>query len=230
MPTATPQDLTYTADTIYPPNTMIGYLILLSGKLLLGEVAATNSTTDAVTTTNPHGLAIGSRIRFGGTLPIDLLGTQDYFAVPTGANTFQVAQSLAGAQALPPVVIDLTITTTTLLVNEQLLLASDPINVLINKELPAANGYQRLAIAGLAPAVITSPTTADHPPLTLSITNTGATDMTHRYEVAAKGGTAIAGDTTGILSIDVLTQAVDQITAPNQTRDFVITLGAIAPV
>jgi hypothetical protein len=229
MPTATPQDLTYTADTIYPPNTAIGYLILLSGHLLLGAAAATDPATDTIATTNPHGLAVGSRIRFGGTLPIDLLGTQDYFAVPTGANTFQVAQRLADAQALPPVVVDLTIATGALLVNEQLLLASDPTSVLINKELPAANGYQRLAIAGLAPAVITSPTTADHPPLILSVTNTGATDMTHRYEVVAKGGTAIAGDTTGILSINMQTQFVDQITAPNQTRDFVITLGAIAP-
>jgi hypothetical protein len=229
MPTATPQDLLYTADAIYAPYSEYGYLILLKGHLLIGEPAVATPATDVITTASPHGLALGSRVRFGGTLPIDLLGTQDYFAVPTGANTFQVAQSLADAQVLPPVVIDLTIATSTLLVNEQLLLASDPTNVLINKELPAANGYQRLAIAGLAPAVITSPTTADHPPLTLSITNTGATDMTHRYEVVAKGGTAIAGDTTGILSIDVLTQTVDQITAPNQTRDFVITLGAIAP-
>jgi hypothetical protein len=225
----TSQDLIYTANLVWPPSTLAGYLILLSGHLLLGAAAATDPATDTIATTNPHGLVIGSRIRFGGTLPIDLLGTQDYFAVPTGANTFQVAQSLADAQALPPVVVDLTIATGALLVNEQLLLASDPTSVLINKELPAANGYQRLAIAGLAPAVITSSTTADHPPLTLSITNTGATDMTHRYEVVAKGGTATAGDTTGILSIDMVTHAVDQVTVPNQTRDFVITLGAIAP-
>jgi hypothetical protein len=225
----TPQDLTYTADSVYPIGGLIGYLILLSGRLLIGGAASINTVTNTITTTSPHGLATGSRVRFGGALPIDLVGTQDYFAVVAGADTFQVAQNLANAQALPPVVIDLTIATSALLVNEQLLLASDPTNVLINKELPAANGYQRLAIANLAPAVITSSTTADHPPLTLSIINIGAADMTHRYEVVAKGGTATVGDTTGILSIDMQTQFVDQITAPNQTRDFVITLGAIAP-
>jgi hypothetical protein len=225
----TPQDLTYTADSVYPIGGLIGYLILLSGRLLLGGAATINIVTNTITTTSPHGLVTGSRVRFGGVLPIDLVGTQDYFAVVAGANAFRVAVNLAGAQALPPVTIDLTIATNGLLVNEQLLLASDPTNVLINKELPAASGYQRQPITGLAPAVITSPTTADHPPLTLSMTNTGTTELTHRYEVVTKGGTAIVGSVTGILSIDMQTQFVDQITAPNQTRDFVITLGAIAP-
>lgn len=228
MPTTTPQDLTYTADSVYPPYSAIGYLILLSGDLLLGEPGTINPAANTITTASAHGLATGSRIRFGGVLPIGLLGTQDYFAVLAGTNTFRVAQSLADAQALPPVVIDLTIATA-LLINEQLLLASDATNVLVNKELPAMNGYQRLAIANLVPAVVTSSTTADHPPITLSITNTGAVEMTHRYEVVAKGGIATVGSTAGILSIDLVTHPVDQITAPNQTRDFVLTFGAIAP-
>jgi hypothetical protein len=227
MPTATPQDLTYTADFVYPPGAAIGYLILLSGDLLLGEPGAIDPATDTIITTSAHGLAVGSRIRFGGVLPIDLLGTQDYFAVPTGVDTFQAARNLADAQALPPVVIDLTIASA-LLVNEQLLVASDPINVLINKELPAANGYQRLLIDNLAPAAVTSPTTADHPIVNLAIT-AGSSEMLHRYEVVSIGGTSTVGDVTGITALNVLTYPVDLSTAPAQTRIFEITLGAVAP-
>lgn len=225
---ATPQDLTYTATLVYPPYSAIGYLILLSGQLLSGASGSINIAADTIATAAPHGLAIGSRIRFGGVLPIGFLGTQDYFAVPTSATAFRVAANLANAQALPAVPIDLT-AASAILINEQLVIATDPINVLINKELPPANGYQRLAIANLDPAVITSPTTADHPAITLSITNTGTTQMSHRYEVVTKGGTATVGSTAGILAMDVLAYPADQTTAPSQVRDFVITLGAVAP-
>lgn len=227
MPVTTPQDLTYTANTVYPPGGFVGYLILLSGDLLLGAPGAIDPVGDTITTTAPHKLVTGSRVRIGGVLPIDLLDTQDYFVVRIGANVFRLATSLANAQAAPAVIVNLT--ASAILINEQLLIASDPINVLINKELPLAAGYQRLVISNLAPAAITSPTTADHPAVTLSITNTGATQMSHRYEVIARGGTSAVGSTAGIAAVDVLAYPVDQTTAPNQTRDFVITLGAVAP-
>ncbi len=59
------------------------------------SVTPANATNDF--TLAAHGLGIGWIVQLGGTAPTGLTAATDYFVIPTGANTFQLAASLAEA-------------------------------------------------------------------------------------------------------------------------------------
>jgi hypothetical protein len=219
--TATNSALLSTAEAVFPPNGTIGYLILLKGDLLLGASAIANDTTDLIATTVPHGLVAGSRVRIAGSPPAPLVAGQDYYAVPSGANDFALATTLANAQA--NTLIDLSTTGSGLSVNEQQISSIDPPSVLINKEL-GGGSYQRLLIDNLGSAAIVG-SNADHPVKTVSLSN-GAAVLTYRHTLIALGAGATIGSTAGITGCYLLSDAIDQTLQPNEVRDWALTFGA----
>jgi hypothetical protein len=213
-----PDSLKYALDAVYPATGIFGYLILLKGDLLTNASASVDIVTNKFTTASPHGLVVGSRIRVAGsTLPAPTAEYDEYYVIPTSATDFKIADTLDNAQA--GTAIDTTTAGSGVLINEQYLSIYDPPEVLINKELAAVGGYQRLLISDLG---------ADYPAFgaayratkTISFVNTGASNILHQHVLIARGASASVGDAAGIVAIDLLTEPVDQVTLPGQQRDF----------
>jgi hypothetical protein len=209
-----PDSLKYALDAVYPATGIFGYLILLKGDLLINASVSVDIATNKFTTASPHGLVVGSRIRVAGsTLPAPTAEYDEYYVIPTSATDFKIADTLANAQA--GAAIDLTTAGSGVFINEQTLSFYDPPAVLINKELPAVGGYQRLIIENLGASLL-GYATVFRATKTVSFINTGTANILHRHVLVARGGNASAGDATGIVSIDLLSEPADQVTLPGQ--------------
>ncbi len=147
-----------------------GYLTLLSGNLATELSYTANATTNTLTTATAHGMVTGSRLRLvGGTLPSPLLTNTDYFAIVSSPTAFTLAATLGG------VTIDLPDAGSgALTLTEQALTASDPLSVLVNKEISHPSWIARTLIdnMGAATAVLGA---AEKPLKTFSINNTSPT-------------------------------------------------------
>jgi hypothetical protein len=219
--------LTYAADLTYPSTGAIGRLILLSGSLATGLQFTVDTATDTLTTVSAHKLVTGSRIRVASSavLTTPLVATTDYFAIVLSTTTLKLATTLTDANS--STAIDITSNGTgTLTLNEQDLNISDPLSVLLNKELPSANGYSRMLIDNLGAATIVS-SNAAKPPKLLTLTNTGSTNLEYKHHLIAYGTSVSAtiGQSSGINSYALDTVSL-QTTVPGQTRN--ITLNMLA--
>jgi hypothetical protein len=105
---------------------------------------------------------------------------------------------------------------------EQSIKADDPLNVIINKELPSGGVYSRLPVSFLPAAAIVANEAIKSKVVTL--VNTGTTSIAHRSTMLIYGGTATIGDITGINGYELATELADQYTAAGQTRDFTLEL------
>jgi hypothetical protein len=97
----------------FPSYSVIGAVLNQTPAAIAGIAAdtAVSPTTEEITYT-AHGLKTGLKVRVaadgGGSLPTGLAAATDYFVISTGANTFQLAASLANALASTPVPVNIT--------------------------------------------------------------------------------------------------------------------------
>lgn len=218
--TSSPSELLRVANAAYPAGSPIAQLILLRGDLQLNLAITVNALADTITSAD-HGLVTGSRFRVGstGTVPGGLAANVDYYAIALSATQIKAAATLA--DALAGTAINLTDGGTgTVVLNEQLLMATDPIEVLINKEL----GIPRQAITVGAAAMVGGE--ALKPALTFTVTNTGTSNLTYRHILIAYGADSAIGSAAGIDGFDLITEAIDQVIIPNQAREITLTFGA----
>jgi hypothetical protein len=198
MPTATFSiDLLKSSNDAANPNTGTwGYMTLLKGDVTSLLAYTANATTNALTTATAHGLVTGSRIRLvGGTLPTPLLANTDYFAIVSSTTVFTLATTLANAQASTS--IDLTDAGSgSLTFTEQALLATDPLSVLVNKEISHPSWTTRALIDTLG-ASVDAAGIAEKPQKILSVVNSSAATLSYQHYLFIKGGTAALGNTTG---------------------------------
>ncbi|MGL4617887.1 MAG: hypothetical protein ACRCZS_02335 [Chroococcidiopsis sp.] len=179
------------------PNTGTwGHMTLLRGDVTTGLTYTANATTNALTTATAHGLVTGSRIRLvGGTLPTPLLANTDYFAIVSSTTVFTLATTLANAQAATS--IDLTDAGSgSLTFTEQALLATDPLSVLVNKEISHPSWTTRAVIDALG-ASVDATGIAEKPQKILSVVNSSGTALSYQHLLFIRGGTAALGNTTG---------------------------------
>jgi hypothetical protein len=220
--TSSNSELLRVADIVYPAGA-IGECILLTGSTTLNLTITTDALTNTITGT-AHGLVTGSRVRINsnGTVPGGLAAGVDYYAIALSANQFKVAETLANAVAGT----DINLTdggTGTVTVNEQALLVTDPIEVLINKELPSG-AYQRLPITVGAAAM--DGLEAVKPPVVVTLNNTGTTEIIYRHVLIAYGAGSAIASTAGITGFDLITEGTDQTTAASQVREITLIFGA----
>ena len=171
-------------------------MTLLKGDVTTGLAYTANATTNELTTATAHGLVTGSRIRLvSGTPPTPLLANTDYFAIVSSTTVFTLATTLANAQAATA--IDLTDAGSGgLTFTEQALSATDPLNVLINKEVNHPSWTTRAVIDALGASVDTSGI-AEKPQKILSVVNSSGTTLSYQHLLFIRGGTAALGNTTG---------------------------------
>ena len=215
--------LTLAADAVFPSTGTFARLLLLSGTLATGLGFTANSTTNELTTSSSHSLVTGSRVRVASTttVPTPLSAATDYYAIVTTTTTLKLATTLANALAATE--IDLTDTGTgTLTLNEQELTCADSITVLVNKELPATGGYARIAIANIDAAG----STGEKPPVVLTITNSGGSNIDYKHHLVAYGANTTVGSATGITAYALATEASTQTTVPGQTRAITVNMRA----
>jgi hypothetical protein len=134
---------------LYSGNTV--NVALINDALQLGIPVTVVAATDVFTTATPHLLVSGSRLRLGvaagggNFIPGGVNDTIDYYVNKMTATTFRLTTTLARALAPGPFV-DVSSAGQGVVFNEQTLNTTDPIAVLINHELPAANGYLRASV------------------------------------------------------------------------------------
>jgi hypothetical protein len=196
----TPAGLQIYLDRALANTGVIGYFCLIDDELLLNAAAVGNSGTNTITTTNPHGLVTGTRIRVattGGTVPAPLSPTTDYFAAVVSATELKICATLANAIAGTE--IDLASNGSNLQINEQILLPSDPKEVILAHEI-TGNGYTRQQAAALGAATIVQATgKALKSPVTWAQPATGG-DIVYRHLAFLDGGNSTIGNTAGVLS------------------------------
>jgi hypothetical protein len=217
--TSSNSELLRVADAVYPAGA-IAQLVLLTGNLQINLAITVDALADTITAAN-HGLTTGSRFRIGstGTVPGGLAANVDYYAIALSAGQIKAAETLAAAQN--NVAINLTDGGTgAVVINEQLLTANDPIEVLIAKEL----GIPRQAVTVGAAAIVGAE--AVKPAVDFVVTNTGAANLSYRHILIGYGASSNIGDVNGIVGFDLITEAIDQVTAPNQARQITLTFGA----
>jgi hypothetical protein len=220
--TSSNSELLRVANIVYPAGA-IGQCILLTGSTTLNLTITTDALTNTITGT-AHGLVTGSRVRINSsnTVPGGVAAGVDYYAIALSANQFKVAETLADAVAGTE--INLTDGGTgTVTMNEQALLVTDAIEVLVNKEL-ASGIYQRLPIT-VGTAVMDG-LEAVKPPVVVTLNNTGTTEITYRHVLIAYGAGSAIGSTAGITGFDLITEGTDQITVASQVREITLIFGA----
>jgi hypothetical protein len=212
------------AEAAFPNSGTIARLILLSGDLLTASATA-NAGTDEIIFGSAHGLSTGSRIKVTGSPTAPLALATTYYAIATSALAIKLASSLANAQSATAINLA---ASGTIGIEEQILIASDPIAVLLAKELPSSSFYNRPAISNTGAAVI-SGAEATKAPLVLTLPNATAGAIAYRHILVAFGASATIGDASGINGIQMITEASDQITAAGVTRQITLDFGAKAP-
>jgi hypothetical protein len=204
----------YLADLIWPATGVIGRIVLLSGALFSGTAVA-DPGTNLITTGLPHGLATGSRFSLAGTLPSGL-DSPDLWAIVTSPTTFRVAGDLAEAQS--NAFLPLGSTGSGLVVTEKALELSDSIPVLIKKEVTAF-ARQPLSDVGTANA-------SGIKPVAINYTNIGSS-FTYRHILITRGGSATAGDVTGIDFAMLESAAIEQVIGAGDSKLLQLSLGAV---
>lgn len=160
MGTATGSASTLAAfnDLIWATSGTVGYRILLGDGSWSGTWTV-DPSTDIITTAAANGWQSGQRIRLttGGVLPAldsgSLSTTIDYFWIRVSASTGYLATTRAAALAGSPYLNFIDSGTGTHSASEQDLSNSDPIEVLIAKEISHSE-YARKALSSLGTAVV----------------------------------------------------------------------------
>lgn len=222
--TSSTTELLRVAEAVYPAGSVIAQLILLRSGTAINLTVTTNALTDTMTTA-AHGMVTGSRFRIdsSGTVPGGLAAGVDYYAIGLSTTQFKAAETLA--DALAATAINLTDGGTgNVVINEQFVNATDPIEVLIAKELASGGAYVRQAVTTAAATF--NGTEAVKPPVVLTLTNTDAVDMVYRQILVAYGASSAIGTVTGITGFDLITEAADQTTLPGQPREITLYFGA----
>jgi len=186
----------------FAPNTgQVGRATILSGSTFTGNVTITPAS-DLITTATAHGLVTGSRVRIAATTtaPSPLLTTTDYYAVVISGTTFKLAATLE--DALGAVVVNIIDSGSgAVSVTEQAVNNSDPLSVLLNKEVSHAGYTSRPAITDIGAAVVLG-NGAQKLPIEVSIVNSGGSALTFRHTLLLFGSSASAtiGSSSGVES------------------------------
>lgn len=213
-------------DNAFAAAGIIGYLALLKADLSLNLSLAATAATDTLTTTTPHGLTTGSRVRVsvsGGTVPTPLTLVQDYFSIVTGATTLKLASTIDNA--LTSTAIDLSDSGSgALALHEQELNQDDPIAVLLAKELSHPNWLTRAPITDVGLATVSAG--AAEKIKAFAIQNTSVAPLTykHAWLLIGAGVTSAIGSATGILTDHLTTEAIAQTLAQGESKSIVLKL------
>jgi hypothetical protein len=220
---ASPAALIAANNAIWAASGTLGYLILLKPDLFSGA-GTVNATTDVITTAAAHGLVTGSRVQLStaGIYPALSSGAiasgTDYYAIVTGSTTLKLATTLALATA--GTAINFTDTGTgTLTLSEQRPTVSDPVAVLINKELGHAD-YVRQAVTGATAQAVGE--VAQQPAIATSYSPV-ATNMIYRQVLFLGGATSVIGNTTGT-AVYLATETADITITPGAPKVILTTL------
>lgn len=164
-------------DRAFPSgSTTWGYLTFLSEPWAVDLTFEINLSTNVLTAVD-HQLATGSRVLINSTtsIPIPLVGGQEYFAIVLSPDTLSLASTLANA--LAGTAIDLTTADPGggFTLSEQVLNETDSAAVLINREISHPSFTSRIAISNLAAAQIDGLQARKNAPV-IEISNTSTTD------------------------------------------------------
>lgn len=209
-------------NAIWASSGTLGYLILLKPDLFSGT-ATVNASTDVITTA-AHGLTTGSRVQLTTTGVFPTLSSGaissgvDYYAIVASSTTLKLATTLANA--LASTAINFTDAGSgTLTLSEQRPNQTDPIAVLIGKELSHAS-YTRRAITGATAEAVGS--VAQQPAIVATYTPSG-TAMAYRQLLFLMGATSTIGNTTGT-GFFLQTETSDVTIAPGSSKIVATTL------
>jgi len=155
-----------------------GYLTLLSGQRL-SSTAVVNATANYLNTSKVHGLVNGARVSFTATvLPAPLVALTDYYVTVISPTVIKLATTLV--EALSNVFIDVTTAgSPDLVINESPLLATDPLSVLINKEVVHSAWLSRAPISNLGAATMVNGA-ALKPPTIVTLVNSTTTALVYQ--------------------------------------------------
>jgi hypothetical protein len=183
------------SNSSYPSTGNWAYMTLLKGSLTTGLDYTVSSITNELTTTAAHGLVTGSRIRLvGGVIPTPLLANTDYYAIVVSATVLTLAATAVDAVA--GFSIDLTDAGSgTSTISEQSLLPTDPLSVLVNKEISHPSWPTRMLVEDLGAAANVAGMAVKSK--SLSLVNDGTTVMSFQYLLFVEGGTAALGSLAG---------------------------------
>jgi hypothetical protein len=208
-------------------NGAIVHAALISGTLATNLAVTGDASLNEFTSATAHNLVTGSRIRFtvaaggGNFIPGGLSNTTDYYVIRISATVFQIATTLANAIA--NTAIDFTSNGQGVLINEQLLTAADPLDVILNHEIPSGNGYtQRMEIEMGAAANAGAEARKNGDPV--FVIPTGGS-ITYRHVAIIRNGVATIGDTGGNLA-DLTTEAGNTTIADGELKTFALQLFA----
>ena len=185
----------FLCDLYHPSTGTIRHIAMLTSSLQLNINFTANATSNVVTFAVAQPFQTGARIRIlaTGTLPTPLVAGADYFVSRLTSTTFKLAATLANAIAGTEIDL-MDAGSGTLTLNEQPLLRTDPITVLMSKELASFPGYTaRFPITDAGPSAIVNGQ-AQKTKLMI-IANNGTTDISIGYYVIIRGGSATIGDT-----------------------------------
>jgi hypothetical protein len=208
----------YFLDNAVSSTGTIGYLALLSNALLVTTVTA-DTNDSSLTTTLPHRLVTGSRVRIqsSGTLPAPLLANVTYYAKVLTPTKFQLCSSLPATANSP---IQLTsLGSGTLTINEQSLSNIDPLEVLVNKELSLSATYTRPAISNVGTASY-QVDRAVKPPKEILIRNELSTSISYGYQLILLGGTPTPNSFTSVVEWLLEAEATPVVMAASEIRSF----------
>jgi hypothetical protein len=205
-------------DLAIPSSSTIGYLCLLSGATFQGS-ATVDITDSSLTTAIPHNLQTGTRLKLqtSQALPVPLNTTATYYAKVLSATKLQLATSIA---ALNQPIQLLNAGTGTLTINELALNNTDPVSVLVNKELLLSTVYNRPALTNIGMASALTPTSSAKPGKEIIIRNELNTSISFAHQLIIFGGTQSPRTTTDIVHWLLQTEATPTVMAPNEVRSF----------
>lgn len=185
-------ELLFQCDQYYPPTGTIRYVALMSAALVLAAPFTADATANVLTFTTAQPFQTGARIRVTstGALPTPLVAGVDYFVSRLTATTFKLTVTIGATE------IDLMDAGSgTLTANEQTLVETDPIAVLLSKETAAFSGYAtRFPITDVGAAAIVLGKAQKTKLMVIS--NSGTVALSLGYYMIIRGGNATIGDTT----------------------------------
>lgn len=214
-------------DLQFPSAGTIGRITLLGGNLTLNAPITSVSATTGVITTANHGLTTGSRFRLsGGGYPPPLVPNTDYWAIVVNANELKVADSLDSAMADLKIPLGAGLGAGNLLLNEQRLLSSDPLAVLLAKEIIHPSWPSRPAIADIGPAVLNAAqNAAEKAPAIFAVSNADAATLAFRHVLLMFGSTVSATIGAAVASSYYLTdEGFEHSLSEGQTKNIAMVL------
>lgn len=212
-------ELLFQCDQYHPSTGTIRHVALMNSALILAASFTVNATSNVLTFTVAQPFQTGARIRVvsSGVLPTPLVAGVDYFASRLTSTTFKLTATIGGSE------IDLMDAGTgTLTANEQALLETDPIAVLLSKETAAFSGYAaRFPITDAGPAAIVLGK-AQKTKL-MVIVNSGTVDLSLGYYLIIRGGSATIGDATmGGHGLEILSSNLTVAVGETRGLNFVM--------